>query len=174
MDCFFQGHLHGTKMYRTGHIIRQTERKRKGKSQEYIHCPIDDFKAFMYTFMYGLLLRKPSSHTRSDQERSWIKRLFESGYKGGRDHRSFLREQVIHNIGARSANNPFAVDHLFAEWFSITRRLRNAWTVLERCMQMSDESRLKFWHLFAYKGVADLLQAYVEHIEDCSQGTVVG
>lgn len=116
----------------------------------------------MYTFMYALLLRKlPASQRRSRQEWTWIERA-----KDEKDYRSWLRYEIQGKLDSRlSVKNEWKVDQLFKQWFLVTNRLRMDWMAVERKVNISEKDTVKFWHLWAYKGVADLLEAYVRHVK---------
>ena len=154
--------------YQSGHLIRE---KAKGNTN-YIQCPVDDFEAFMYTFLYALILRKLSPNfpapgcKRARLELYWIKRLKEAK----EEHREWLLLQLRDNItGRTSCKNNFEVSDVFWESYLVAIQMRKDWISTERRVGLS-EKMLKHWHIWAYKGGAEMLEVFVRHKKKIERG----
>lgn len=150
----------GMDKYMSGHQERQNERRKRGKEYYYIQNPIDDFKSFMWTFCMALILREDESRTLTRTELGWRKKALDMDT----DERWYLRRLIYNNMSDRKAGDPFRVGELFRDWKTATNSVRMDCRSLEEDLSLSRRERLYLWHIWAYKGVADILQVYVDHL----------
>lgn len=169
-------------MYLSGHLWRESYKKRRG----YIHNPIDDFKAFLYVFLYAIILRTPLDSSLAPYKRhrsieyNWLDSLDPSKKSNTTDKgRSSLRRVVFselysrtfippHSEGTKQSRpnmNSWEVDKLYLQWRVVANRLRMDCRIVEEDLKVDAKERLALWHLWAYKGMAEFLEAYIEHKE---------
>ena len=67
--------------------------------------------------------------------------------------------------GRRSTPDTFKVGKLLYAWRMNTNDVRMICRDVEEENNVPRLAQLKLWHLWAYKGVADMLQAYIKHKE---------
>ena len=149
----------------SGHLERSNERKARGKSHYYIQNPIDDFKSLMWTFCLALHLRA-SQRTVTRQEAQWRSMALDMTT----DQRFLLRRAIYKKMDDRKVADSFRVGELFLEWKRATNSVRMDCRCLEEDLSLSEKERQQLWHLWAYKGVADLLQVYVDHLKKLRGG----